>query len=301
MGSWKLNRSLSGIRPPACPLTHNEAMHLPDAIDSVRPAVVQIRVEQRRGESVPIGTGFIITDMGHVLTAKHVVEAVDQLLTQGSRLLCGLAVPSTTGPITIRGSFELVESEVVARDTRHDLALLRMSNNPFESGRTPGIHRTPDGGVAMNAIWGLAALNIDHPRDGESVAVSGYPLSEPAMITTSGHVATAWGLDVQEVHPPGAPDWFSIPDSKDSYLIDVAVNPGNSGGPVFRTYTGEVIAVCVAFQVARASSGPTSVFSYNSGLAVAVPIRYGVELLRASLPTADPSPPDPQAPTTSVP
>lgn len=118
------------------------------------------------------------------------------------------------------------------------------------------------------------------------------------MITTSGHVATAAGVDLQEIRPPGAPDWFTFPDAKDSYLIDVAVNPGNSGGPVYKTYSGDVIAVCVAFRIALGSVGPSAVFAYNSGLAVGVPIGYGIELVRSLEPAADrrPSGSSPEAP-----
>lgn len=270
-------------------------MHLPDAIDAIRPSIVQILLEERRtgtfpvADSNPIGTGFIVTSAGHVLTARHVVEAADPVLAQGGRLLSGLAVPNLSGPIQIRGSFELVETNFVARDARHDLALLQLNNNPFTSGRAPGIHRTPDGSVGVNALWGLASLNLDRPRDGESVAVAGYPLAEPALITTSGHVATAWGVDTRRVVPPGAPDWLEVPDSQDSFLIDAAVNPGNSGGPVFRTYTADVIAVCVAFRIAQGRSGQLPAFFYNSGLAVAVPIQYGVDLLQSHIQQPDAS------------
>ena len=83
-----------------------------------------------------------------------------------------------------------------------------------------------------------------------------------------------------EVQPPSAPEGFTIPDVKDSYLIDVAVNPGNSGGPVYSIYECAVIGVCVAFRIAEAVPEGRSPFAYNAGLAVGVPIRYNVELLQ---------------------
>lgn len=105
------------------------------------------------------------------------------------------------------------------------------------------------------------------------------------LITTSGAIASAWALDIQEVTPPGAPAGFKFPDIKDSYLADVSINPGNSGGPVYRVDDGSVIGVCVAFQKVplMTDAGPVianeSVLAYNSGLSVVVPIRYGEELL----------------------
>jgi hypothetical protein len=67
-------------------------------------------------------------------------------------------------------------------------------------------------------------------RDGESVAVSGYPLQVASLVTTSGTLAPAWSSEIKNVQPPGAPrgSRFQIADG---YLADVAVNPGNSRGP----------------------------------------------------------------------
>ena len=116
-------------------------------------------------------------------------------------------------------------------------------------------------------------------RDGDAVAVSGYPSVSAAFVTTHGVIASSTEVDLAEVEPEGAPQGWTVPDVRDSYLLDVAVNPGNSGGPVYATYSAQVIGTCVAFKIGTASPTSTSPFSYNSGLAVAVPIKYGVELL----------------------
>jgi len=193
-------------------------------------------------------------------------------------LQVGMAMPNLDGPVSIRSSFELVDVEVVEEDARHDLALLRMKSNPFTSGRSPGVSRMPDGGTAINAMWGLAPLNLNRPRDGDAIVVSGYPLAYPTLINTAGIIASAWHFDSMEVTPDGAPSGFTIPDFKDAYLADVAVNAGNSGGPVYGQDDGGVIGVCVAFRIAEVEGGGLPL-RYNSGLSIVVPIRYGVELL----------------------
>jgi S1-C subfamily serine protease len=47
---------------------------LPDAIDVIRPSVVQVMVGASGMAPVPAGTGFIVDDRGFVLTAGHVTR-----------------------------------------------------------------------------------------------------------------------------------------------------------------------------------------------------------------------------------
>ena len=257
-----------------------DPMSLPFVIDAVRPSVVQIRIGGPGEPGTVVGTGFFVHPEGFVLTAKHVTQGASQELAlhREGRLLVGLAMPNISGPITIRSGFELVDCEIVEEDDRHDLALLRLTHNPFSSGRPSGVHRTPDGGMGVNGRYGLASLTLERPRDGEDIAVSGYPLANPTLITTAGIIASAWGTETMNVVPEGAPTGFSMPDIKDSYIADVAVNPGNSGGPVYLRERGHVVGVCVAFRIAEADAGGVPL-QYNSGLSIVVPINYGVDLL----------------------
>jgi S1-C subfamily serine protease len=109
------------------------------------------------------------------------------------------------------------------------------------------------------------------------------------LISTSGNLASSWAFDNVPTQVPGAPPGFSVRDVGDFYIADVRVNPGNSGGPVYLVELGEVIGVCVAFDLAPVVYGdgshePASAgnrpLSYNSGLSVIVPIRYVIDLLK---------------------
>ena len=261
-------------------------MDLPNMIDQIRPSIVQIRVDPANwspgNKGVVVGTGFWVHSDGLVLTARHVSQDAQSAIaaSPGAHLRLGLAIPNLTGPpVTIRSSFELMDVELLEEDPRHDIALLRAPNNPFASGRPSGVHQSGQG-WGVNSLYGLASLSDQPVRDGEGIAVSGYPLAEPALVTTSGGIASAFGTDTQQIQAPRGPAGFLVPDSADSYLADVAVNPGNSGGPVYRIADGKVLGVCVAFRVAsgRLATHP-SPFFYNSGLTVVVPIKYGQLLI----------------------
>jgi S1-C subfamily serine protease len=216
-----------------------------------------------------------VHDEGYVLTAKHVSVEAQNLVAQnpGTGLSLGMALPYEAGQgmVLIRGSFSIVGATVVEDDPVHDIALLQAGANPFK-GEVRAPIGTPDGPVMP--LHGAAVLDEAKVSDGESVAVSGYPLSEPDLVTTSGAIACAYCHEMHQV--PGA----TRPEMVESYLADVAVNPGNSGGPVYRTTNGGVIGVCVAFKIGAGQvSGTPSPFFYNSGLTVVVPIKYGRELL----------------------
>jgi S1-C subfamily serine protease len=93
---------------------------LPDSIDAIRPAIVQILLGWDGGRPAAVGTGFIVDRAGFVLTARHVArDARSFASAQGlpnPRLLVGLAQPNTEN---MRANFTLVTGEVIEDDQRH--------------------------------------------------------------------------------------------------------------------------------------------------------------------------------------
>lgn len=239
----------------------------------VRRSVVQVATAPAPGQAVRVGTGFFVAGDGSVLTAAHVVEE-----THDDPLLVGIPHP---GAPTVRGSFTYLPARVVAADADRDLALLRPLRNPFDGLRSGVV---VDGREVPLDI-AVADLAVDRLPDGSPVAVAGYPVTEPVLVTTAGVVASAWAFDPTEL--PGEP---AVVPVRDYYLLDITANPGNSGGPAYDAGSGQVIGVCVSFRVAAgaAEAGPRPVvFPYNSGLTVVTPIGALRPLLEAEV--------DPQA------
>ncbi|MBQ5947436.1 DegQ family serine endoprotease [Massilia sp. ST3] len=217
-----------------------------DLVDKVSPAVVNIRTTERvrAGGGVPgeeemqeflrrffggqiprgggrrgpqqapeeqevqrgVGSGFIISDDGFVLTNAHVVEGADEV----------------TVTLNDRREFK---AKVLGADRRSDVALLKLA-----AGNLPYL-RTGDSSKI---------------RVGEWVVAIGSPFNLDNTVTAG--IISAKSRDTGEYLP----------------LIqsDVAVNPGNSGGPLINM-RGEVIGI--NSQIATLSG------AYN-GISFAVPI-----------------------------
>jgi S1-C subfamily serine protease len=245
---------------------------LPDSIDAVRPSIVQIAVDlQDQPGSASIrrlGTGFIIDADFRVITALHVVQRIEQAWAKYSAtaersILVGYAQPNADFE---RANFTFIAYDAVKVDARHDLAVLEPRADSLARGLA-SLRNQP------------APVDIDasRPRDGESIAVSGYPLAETVLITTSGAIASSWPIRIEMVPATSGPPWWEDVQIDDVYLGDVFVNPGNSGGPVYRVDDCRVVGVCVAYRTAPISGA--SDLSQNSGLTEIVPIKYATALV----------------------
>jgi len=264
-------------------------------IDLVRPAIVQIsativpktnsdreRLGGKPHSSQPLGTGFFVSDSAHVLTAQHVMGGVRGLVSDWPdsevNVGVGLALPNTE---SMRANFNIIPFEVVEEDERHDLALLRMTANPFKGEVAPVIAIDDQ---SISGMSGVPALQSDRPRDGESIAISGYPLGETVLVTNTGIVASSWSVTIDEIAHPVFSD-VNVPQVRDTYLADVQTNPGNSGGPVYASRDGGIIGVLVAGKLTDVVAGEASVIvngqplRADAGLSLVVPIKYGTAML----------------------
>ena len=175
----------------------------------------------------------------------------------------------------MRANWAITDADVVNRNDDHDLALLRLHLNPFKGELTTGV---VIGNNPMSLPHDVARLDSQRPLDGEPIGLSGFPLTNPWLITTSGTVASAWAFE--NVGSPAV----KFPPIFDSYIADLHANPGNSGGPAYRLSDGAVIAVCVQVQGAPTwgDHDPATAALANAGLAVLRPVKYLIELMMAA-------------------
>jgi serine protease Do len=162
-----------------------------------------------------LGSGFIIDPAGIVVTNNHVIADADEvtvILNDGSRL----------------------KAEIMGRDTKVDLALLRVK---------------PE-----KPLTAVQFGDSDKLRLGEWVVAIGNPFSLGGTVTAG--IVSARNRDINS-------------GPYDNYIqTDAAINRGNSGGPLFNL-EGEVIGINTA--IISPSGGSIGIgFSVPSKTAVAV-------------------------------
>ena len=170
-----------------------------------------------RGGNVPtqgLGSGFIVTSDGYILTNAHVVDHADEVLVR----------------LTDRREFK---AKVVGADKQSDVALLKIDGN----------------GLPIVRIGDSRAAKV-----GEWVVAIGSPYGFDNSVTAG--IVSAKSR--------------SLPDSAYTPFIqtDVAVNPGNSGGPLFNL-AGEVIGI--NSQIYSRTGG-------YQGLSFAIPIEVAMKV-----------------------
>jgi len=178
-----------------------EAREVPELVKRFGEAVVMIR------NPGGLGTGFLISPQGHVVTNYHVVENHTRLRATMFRKLAGGSA--------VGGGFEKLEFrkvKIIALQPLRDLALLQLD-------ATEADDRLPEP-VVIN--------DRDDLQVGDMVFAIGNPLGMERTVTQGIVSSTTRTIDQMRL-----------------IQTDAAINPGNSGGPIFNA-RGEVVAVACA-------------------------------------------------------
>lgn len=229
---------------------------------AVRPAVVAISVETNNESDQ--GSGSIIDSKGHILTNNHVVAGA----------------ADGNGIITVElFDGRLYKAKIVGRDVLTDLAVIKIQNPPKDLTVAP-------------------LGNSDDLKVGESVAAIGNPLGLSSTVTTGIVSALDRPVRVQAVQggspdgedekdpfglrryfgggmiQPSQPEKSTAPTevTTNAIQVDAAVNPGNSGGPLFDS-RGRIVGVTSSIASLSGSGGSTGEGQAGSiGLGFAIPI-----------------------------
>ncbi|MCG2837752.1 serine protease [Photobacterium sp. WH77] len=230
--------------------THTQAA-LPDVIAKIKPSVVGVGTYNKLAtpRANLIGTGFVVGDGTLIATNNHVVPT-------------SIEVDTNTGFVVFVGtgtSPDVRTATVVARDSEHDLALLKITGSPL-----PSLRLSPRP-VREGEIYSFTGFPIG--------AVLGlYPVTHRGMVSSITPIAvparTAKELSVARLKYLKNP--YVV------YQFDATAYPGNSGSPVYHQDTGEVIAVINKVLV---QTSKENALSQPSAITYAIPVRHLNQLL----------------------
>jgi S1-C subfamily serine protease len=225
---------------------------LVEVVAAAKPAVVAIGLY--RPLSSPRfdfrGTGFVINDGRTVATNAHVLPddatAMDQLALQ----ISGERGAGQDGGLEVR-SLTLLQL-----DRTHDLALLQFSGAPLPA---------------------LALDPADSVREGQAAAFIGFPIGGMLGFSPVTHRATISSITPIALPPPNARQLDAGAVSRlraarfDIYQLDGIAYPGNSGGPLLDSDSGQVLGIV---NMVLVKNSRESLLSHPSGISYAIPVRY---------------------------
>lgn len=213
-----------------------------------------------RDMPTPHGTGFFVSSDGWFVTAAHVVKPKGgPALDVSKGWLKG--VPDAGPPTRMLRGMSL---EVI--DERTDFALLKVdlaanATRDWMEGRSDFPHLT----VSLRTL-----------DEGEPVYAFGYPLPEAGLridteavrVGTASYRPRVTSAIVSALRY----EYGAVVSGADvaEYVLDKALNYGNSGGPILATDTGRVQAFCSRFQPVH--------IPQSSGPVVMVPSLYGISV-----------------------
>jgi serine protease Do len=230
------------------------AAELSAVIPTVKQSVVGVGTFERTRSpaTVFVGTGFVVGDGLSVITNSHVVPvSVD---TEHMEQI---------GIVTAEGAMlRFRPAQLIARDTVHDLAHLRLTGTPLPA---------------------LALVDSDDALEGQALAFTGYPLGMVLGLHAATHRAT-----LAAITPVVTPSLSSkkldvrqiVQLQRSSYNIfqlDATAYPGNSGSPLYDPTSGKVWGVINAVFVKGLKE---NAITNPSGITYAVPGNYVRELLQ---------------------
>jgi S1-C subfamily serine protease len=169
------------------------------------------RTRKKQLPQLGTGSGFFVSKMGHVITNAHVVQNCNKI---------------TIGD----NANKQVPAELINTDRSNDLALLKLSTLEMASAESKSLIQKL--GIVVVPLASKGLLRSDDVRLGEKVLVAGYPFGDTFSNTikvTTGVVSATRGAG----------------DNSGQFQLDAAVQPGNSGGPIYDS-GGNIVGVVVA-------------------------------------------------------
>ncbi|MFO7875574.1 MAG: serine protease [Desulfovermiculus sp.] len=224
-------------------------------IRSIKPSVVAIGTysikDTPKGRFY--GTGFVVGNGKYVITNDHVLAKIEEeVKTFHLRVFHE------------RFSFSGVKASILAQDSTHDLALLRLDDEELPP---------------------LPLADSSEVSEGESIAFTGYPIGFVLGLNPTTHTGIVSAISPIILPSPSTKaiknkHFEFLRNPYNVFQIDAKAYPGNSGSPVYWRDRGMVIGVINKVFV---KDKKENLLSEPTGITYAIPINHVKALLDKAL------------------
>lgn len=222
-------------------------------IERVKPSVVGIGTFLKlRNPSIQfVGTGFAVADGRHVITNAHNVDKPLDTEKKETRIVL----------VSKGGEPQPREAEVLAMDSTHDIALLRITGEPIPAMKIGDSSVVREGRAMAFTGFPIGMILGFHPVTHRAMVSAITPIVTPGI--------TAKQLNAQMIS--------RIRES--AYLVfqlDGTAYPGNSGSALYDPEDGTVYGIVNSVFVQGTKE---MAISHPSGITYAIPGKYIREML----------------------
>jgi S1-C subfamily serine protease len=229
-----------------------------DVIENIRPAVFGMGclLDQRDPLSVVIlGTGFMVHEDGWIMTNRHVAEMF--MGERDGQVGVRNALARAVLFIDAAGRAIPGQGVAVAGCGAVPCPIIEVAMPPGPPDGAPHYESAPDLAVCRIDLEGLGRMGVRRPRSltmgnsqeiraGDEIGILGFPLGltiKDQEETLHQMTAIAQRGVIAAVLPYGG-----IPNPH-AFQLDMNINGGSSGSPLFKAETGEVVGVVFAARV----------------------------------------------------
>ena len=223
--------------------------------NAVANSVVAITV--KTSEGTEMGSGVIYDDSGHIITNHHVVGTASQI------------------QVTLADG-RIYDAELTGTDPATDLAVVQIVNAPDDL-------TVAQIGDSNQVVTGQDVMAIGNPLGLSSTVTTGIvsAINRPVVTEQKDQPDQSQGGSPGGSSTPGLggvlqPSQSSTKTCTNAIQIDAAVNPGNSGGPLFDE-TGKLIGITSSIATLGSSSSGSSA-SGSIGIGFAIPGNLAVKV-----------------------
>jgi serine protease Do len=228
-----------------------EESSLVSQIEKVKPSIVAVGTYffkdtptvQFRGTGFAVGNGTLIVTNAHTIKAIDEAKRLKQLRVFHDKF-------ETHGKAAV----------LLKEDEAHDLAILKIENGSLPP---------------------LKLADSSTVKEGEDVAFTGYPLGLILGLNPTTHRGIISAIAPIIIPSPKASTIKKelvefLRQPYDVFQIDATAYPGNSGSPVFRVSTGDVVGI---INMVFVKGKKENLLSNPSGITYAIPSNFARSLL----------------------